>query len=147
MTDDVNKILNEQGQINGDYQHMSSTIQELKRVMHGKMGWDRLTSVQREALDMIAHKIGRILAGDPNFKDHWDDIAGYATLVANRCNPPQTAPAQRVMSQEDKKRLDELRNNINALYCAQCNNCMRVNAAGYVMCQFENCPNAGKKVI
>ena len=31
---------------------------------------------------MIAHKIGRILAGDPNHIDHWLDIAGYATLVA-----------------------------------------------------------------
>jgi hypothetical protein len=36
----------------------------------------------REALDMIAHKIGRILAGNPMYKDHWDDIAGYATLVS-----------------------------------------------------------------
>ncbi|WP_257617167.1 hypothetical protein [Campylobacter pinnipediorum] len=31
---------------------------------------------------MIAHKIARILAGNPNYKDHWDDIAGYATLVS-----------------------------------------------------------------
>jgi hypothetical protein len=29
-----------------------------------------------------AHKIGRILAGNPDHKDHWDDIAGYTTLVA-----------------------------------------------------------------
>ena len=29
---------------------------------------------------MILHKIGRILAGDPNHKDHWVDIAGYANL-------------------------------------------------------------------
>lgn len=41
---------------------------------------------QAEALDMIAHKIGRILAGDPNYADSWHDIAGYAQLVANRLN-------------------------------------------------------------
>jgi hypothetical protein len=35
-------------------------------------------------LEMIAHKIGRVLAGDPNHADHWDDIAGYARLVARR---------------------------------------------------------------
>jgi hypothetical protein len=39
--------------------------------------------MQRESLDMIAHKIARILNGNPNVHDHWHDIAGYATLVAN----------------------------------------------------------------
>jgi hypothetical protein len=33
---------------------------------------------------MIAHKIGRILNGDPDYIDSWDDIAGYAKLVADR---------------------------------------------------------------
>ena len=28
--------------------------------------------------------LGRILAGDPNFHDHWLDISGYAKLVADR---------------------------------------------------------------
>jgi hypothetical protein len=41
---------------------------------------------QREALDMIFHKIGRILAGDPDYADSWHDIAGYAQLVADRLN-------------------------------------------------------------
>ena len=44
-----------------------------------------MTDPAKEALDMIAHKIGRICAGNPNFKDHWADIAGYAQLVADRC--------------------------------------------------------------
>lgn len=37
-----------------------------------------------EALDMICSKIARILNGDPDYPDNWVDIAGYATLVANR---------------------------------------------------------------
>jgi hypothetical protein len=39
---------------------------------------------QCEAMDMIFHKIGRILNGDPNYADSWIDIAGYAKLVADR---------------------------------------------------------------
>lgn len=39
---------------------------------------------QVEALEMIAHKIGRIINGDPNYADSWHDIAGYAKLVADR---------------------------------------------------------------
>lgn len=41
---------------------------------------------QQEALDMICHKIGRILNGDPDYADSWHDIAGYAQLVADRLN-------------------------------------------------------------
>lgn len=29
---------------------------------------------------MILAKIARIVSGDPNHADHWDDIAGYALL-------------------------------------------------------------------
>ena len=46
---------------------------------------------QREALEMIAHKIARILNGDPNYADNWIDIAGYATLVANRLEKEDNA--------------------------------------------------------
>ena len=41
------------------------------------------TRSQQEALDMIFHKIGRIVNGNPNHTDSWDDIAGYAKLEAD----------------------------------------------------------------
>lgn len=40
-----------------------------------------LSPSQQEAIDMILHKIGRIVNGDPNHIDSWHDLAGYATLV------------------------------------------------------------------
>jgi hypothetical protein len=46
---------------------------------HQRKGLD---AVKRTALDMIFEKISRIAAGDPSFIDHWEDIAGYATLAA-----------------------------------------------------------------
>jgi hypothetical protein len=45
---------------------------------------------QREALDMIAHKIARIINGDPDYADSWVDIAGYATLVSERLKDDST---------------------------------------------------------
>ena len=36
-----------------------------------------------EALEMIAHKIARILSGDADYADNWVDIAGYAQLGNN----------------------------------------------------------------
>ena len=46
---------------------------------HGP-GYREATHVQREALDMIAMKLARIVCGDISFKDHWEDIAGYIAL-------------------------------------------------------------------
>jgi hypothetical protein len=46
--------------------------------------WYKMRPDQREALEMIANKISRILNGNPDFVDSWEDIAGYAILVAER---------------------------------------------------------------
>jgi len=37
-----------------------------------------------EALDMIQHKIARILNGDPYYEDSWVDVIGYAQLALDR---------------------------------------------------------------
>lgn len=90
-------LLAERGKTHGDYRVHASISQNLKACMQNarKVGvapdtpikcYDLLDETQRESLDMIAHKIGRILAGDPDLRDHWDDIAGYAKLVADRCS-------------------------------------------------------------
>jgi hypothetical protein len=84
-------LLAERGKTHGDYGIHASITQSIKACMHlaldqGIPCWSKLDELQRESLDMIAHKIGRILAGDPDFPDHWDDIAGYAKLVAERCS-------------------------------------------------------------
>ena len=49
--------------------------------MHEMPAWRYLEFFQAQSLDAIADKIGRILAGNPDFKDHWHDIQGYAVLV------------------------------------------------------------------
>jgi hypothetical protein len=74
-------LLSVREKTHGPYKLKCMIIQELKEVMRSHDTWDALTDVQKESLDMIVHKIGRILSGDPNFPDHWEDIAGYAKLV------------------------------------------------------------------
>lgn len=83
---DVNKTLNERGTRYGDFTHHARICQELKHVMMERSGggWYRLNSVQKQALDVIADKIARILSGDPNYADNWHDIQGYAKLVEDR---------------------------------------------------------------
>jgi hypothetical protein len=43
-----------------------------------------------ECLDMVAHKIGRIVNGDPLYEDSWHDIVGYVTLVENMLKSMRT---------------------------------------------------------
>lgn len=79
-------LLLERGKTHGDYSVHARVTQEIKQTFRANSDHNKFTHDQREALDMIAHKLGRIIAGDPDFRDHWDDIAGYAKLVADRCS-------------------------------------------------------------
>lgn len=82
----IDKLITERGSRYGKFKDGAEIMQELKDVMREVDGWRNLTPSQREALDMIQHKIGRILNGDPTYDDSWKDIAGYATLIVNELN-------------------------------------------------------------
>lgn len=82
---DTTELLNERGKTHGDYSDHARITQALKFCAKDGKNWHNNPPEMKEALEMIFHKIGRILSGDPNFRDHWDDIAGYAKLVADRC--------------------------------------------------------------
>ena len=84
--DTVANTLDERGTRYGKFSGHAAASQHLKLVMHRLAGWEKLTPSQAEALDMIAHKIARILNGDPNYADSWHDIAGYASLIDNQLN-------------------------------------------------------------
>ena len=78
----IEQTLAERGSRYGDFDRHACIAQSIKRAMVESPNWDeRLSYAQREALEMIAHKIARILNGDPNYADNWHDIAGYAQLV------------------------------------------------------------------
>lgn len=85
---DVNATLAERAKTHGDYTGHANTTQALKDVIRGGRTYGMLDAHERETLDMIAHKIGRIVSGNPHFADHWHDIAGYATLSEKRNEAP-----------------------------------------------------------
>jgi len=72
----------------GKFIEGAEVMQMLKRVVQNALNnRDKtLAHDQAEAMDMIIHKIGRIINGNPDVVDHWLDIAGYAQLVADRLN-------------------------------------------------------------
>lgn len=84
--DSITVTLTERGGRYGKFIGHAEVSQELKQMV--KLHLDKRGKVldddQQEALDMICHKIARIVNGDPNYADSWVDIAGYAKLVADR---------------------------------------------------------------
>jgi hypothetical protein len=79
----IEKILAERGNRYGAFPDHAAISQGIKRVMMASPNWALLTDAQREALELIAHKIGRMLNGDVTYIDNGVDIVGYATLMVN----------------------------------------------------------------
>ena len=90
----VRDILVERGATYGNFGDQAEITFDLKNVMtqHLARRNKGIAYDQLYALDMIAAKIARIINGDPNHLDSWVDIAGYATLVADRLAAEQGAP-------------------------------------------------------
>jgi len=82
----VDAVLAERGSRYGSFDDHAEIAQRLKGTLHhfeAARGCD-LDPDMRESLEMIMHKVARILNGDPRYADNWIDIAGYAKLVADR---------------------------------------------------------------
>lgn len=86
FTSPTEALISERGSRYGKFKDGADIMQSLKDTMRDVDGWNNLTASRKEALDMIQHKIGRILNGDPTYDDSWKDIAGYATLIVNELN-------------------------------------------------------------
>jgi len=77
-------VLDERAKNYGPFKDMATITQNLKEILHAAPTWKNMQADQQESLEMIVHKIARILNGQPNYADSWVDIAGYARLVSER---------------------------------------------------------------
>lgn len=97
---ETRQILEERGKRYGPFKNHADISRALKEVTLGLGRRDDGTFIptnhlalepyQRESLEMIFHKIARILNGDTNYDDSWKDIAGYAQLVVDILNGKNT---------------------------------------------------------
>ena len=82
---EIDSTLVERGNRYGLFKDNALVTQTLTQHMHNHWNWAKLSDDKKEALEMIMHKISRILNGDPEYKDNWHDIAGYAKLAEDLC--------------------------------------------------------------
>lgn len=81
----IEETLSERGARYGDFAEHAAIAQGLQDHMRRTSGWANLDATKRQALTVITDKIARILNGDPNYRDNWHDIQGYAKLAEDRC--------------------------------------------------------------
>jgi len=87
----IENVLAERGKRYGDFSDHAKIAQELQDVIRATPSWNKMNSVMKQSLTVIADKIARICSGDPNYDDNWIDIQGYAKLVEDRLG--QTKPS------------------------------------------------------
>lgn len=96
--DVVAQITKERGSKYGLFVHNAVVAQAVKAAIRNIPNpdnepdpWGALPLDVREALDLIALKMSRIVTGEPEYLDNWDDIGGYAKIVADRIRRKQGA--------------------------------------------------------
>lgn len=77
----IENIIRERTATCGEYSYITETAQQIKGALYNSVKWRELPYYMKEGLDMIAHKLARITNGDPYYRDHWEDIIGYSTLI------------------------------------------------------------------
>ena len=78
-------LLEERQHTHGTFEDNAIISQSFKRMFRAGPGWNKLSDIEREAMDMIALKFSRILSGRSMSKQHWEDVVGYAKLVEEKC--------------------------------------------------------------
>ena len=100
-------LLNERQKTHGDYREVAIIAQMFREIMRGTTGWQRMNDAQREALDSMASKFGRLGSGNPNFRDHWDDLAGYAALASMHCDSNNCTVQQDIAKVVEQIKVEE----------------------------------------
>lgn len=80
---DIKQTLEQRNGQHGEFKNNSRVTEEILTSLKTGVSYELLTPEQKTSLFFISHKAARIVCGDPNHKDHWHDIAGYATLIDN----------------------------------------------------------------
>lgn len=118
---DIKELITERAKTHGDFTNTAEVAQRLKSDLgYGPSNWGRLPNIQREALENIQQKVARILTGDPDHRDAWQDIQGYCQLVLDRITPSQDELMHETVEEIDartRSRVTEQEELIAPMYC------------------------------
>lgn len=100
------EILAQRAKTHGDFNIGADTFADLMQSINARV--TNLSNVQHYALVMIAAKMVRILNGNANEPDHWQDIIGYATLGGQLNAERSKEQTTTVYCSDSKTYIDEM---------------------------------------
>jgi len=79
----IEEALLERKNMYGDFEDHARISQELKHLFEIQLEekGKKLPPYQKEAVDMVFHKLARVVNGDNYYIDSWRDIVGYMQRV------------------------------------------------------------------
>lgn len=87
---DIKDVIAQRQNVHGDWADNARLSQAFKAIIRYELqqraarGQPPLTDMMVDSLEMIVHKIGRILSGDAAEPDHWLDLEGYPRITRER---------------------------------------------------------------
>jgi hypothetical protein len=78
-------LLTERATTHGSFADNARNGQAMRDLFRSNPSWAQMNPIHKEALDMLACKVSRILSGQSMHDDHWADVAGYARLAQDAC--------------------------------------------------------------
>lgn len=82
---DIEQTLEQRGNTYGEYKDNARITCLIMDILKAGTNYKALQPIHECSLMVIAQKMARIVNGDPNHKDNWHDIQGYAKLTEDRC--------------------------------------------------------------
>ena len=77
----MNELLASRKSLYGPFRGQAEVAQNIKDAMKISTNWDSLEPYQKEGLEMVAHKIARMLNGSSLYEDNLVDIIGYTQRI------------------------------------------------------------------
>lgn len=97
------EILSQRGPIYGPFITNADVSQQLKEVFYASQNWNIMPPDAKEAFDIGALKMSRILTGtDVEYLDNWDDLSNYFRLVADRIRRSNAARNEPKKTRDDR---------------------------------------------
>lgn len=86
MSNELKETMDTRGKNYGEFADIADLSQALKALVFeaDDKSETPMNNTQREAVEMILHKVARSAVGDATYQDNWHDIQGYAKLVEDR---------------------------------------------------------------
>lgn len=86
---DIKETLRDRHSTYGDFSECARISNGIDEALRASPNWAALSPDKKRALNAIADKMARIVSGDPDYRDSWHDIQGYAALAYERCRPAE----------------------------------------------------------